>query len=147
MLWKWVSRHRLFNLGTSTCLGLNTSDATQPLGTFECDVSAPMLWWRCSGSVLYGASQWRVAVAGRALVVKKNSHHEWKKYNTPRERPCSHPYEGTLIIRRLSHSRFVCFFFYINMWCVFTCRCPPAAGECTRHALRLSLQIQQQVVL
>uniref|UniRef100_A0A8C2WSQ2 Phospholipase A2 receptor 1 n=1 Tax=Cyclopterus lumpus TaxID=8103 RepID=A0A8C2WSQ2_CYCLU len=93
MLWKWVSRHRLFNLGTSTCLGLNVSDATQPLGTFECDAAFPVLWWRCSGNVLYGVSQWKVAVAGRLVVVKKNSYHEWKRYSTPREGPCSHPYE------------------------------------------------------
>ncbi|XP_056268990.1 secretory phospholipase A2 receptor isoform X2 [Pseudoliparis swirei] len=93
MLWKWVSRHRLFNLGTSTCLGLNVSDATQPLGMFECDAALPVLWWRCSGNVLYGVSQWKVAVAGRLVVVKKNSYHEWKRYSTPREGPCSHPYE------------------------------------------------------
>lgn len=94
MLWKWVSRHRLFNLGTSMCLGLNISDTTQPLGTFECDMAFPVLWWRCSGNMLYGASQWMVAVAGRLVVVKKNSYHEWKRYNTPREGPCSYPYEG-----------------------------------------------------
>lgn len=94
MLWKWVSRHRLFNLGTSTCLGLNMSDTTQPLGTFECDLALPMLWWRCSGNMLYGPSQWKVAVAGRLVVVKKNSHHEWIRYNTPREGPCAYPYEG-----------------------------------------------------
>lgn len=97
MLWKWVSRHRLFNLGTSTCLGLNISDTTQPLGTFECDTAHPVLWWRCSGNMLYGASQWKVAVAGRLVVVKKNSYHEWKRYNTPREGPCSYPYEGTTL--------------------------------------------------
>ncbi|CAK6970766.1 secretory phospholipase A2 receptor [Scomber scombrus] len=93
MLWKWVSRHRLFNLGTSMCLGLNISDTTQPLGTFECDMTLPVLWWRCSGNLLYGASQWKVAVSGRLVVVKKNNYHEWKRYNTPREGPCSYPYE------------------------------------------------------
>ncbi|KAM8876938.1 secretory phospholipase A2 receptor [Synchiropus picturatus] len=93
MLWKWVSYHRLFNLGTNTCLGLNISDTTQPLSTFECDTSPALLWWRCSGNMLYGASQWKVAVSGRLVVVKKNSFHEWKRYNTPMEGPCSHPYE------------------------------------------------------
>ncbi|XP_068609504.1 secretory phospholipase A2 receptor [Brachionichthys hirsutus] len=93
MLWKWVSWHRLFNLGTGTCLGLNLSESTQPLGTFECDMTAPVLWWRCTGNMLYSASQWKVAVAGRLVVVKKNSYHEWKRYNTPREGPCSDPYD------------------------------------------------------
>uniref|UniRef100_A0A8C5D7B1 Phospholipase A2 receptor 1 n=1 Tax=Gouania willdenowi TaxID=441366 RepID=A0A8C5D7B1_GOUWI len=93
MLWKWVSRHRLFNLGTSKCLGLNVSDSTQPLSTFECDTQLPLLWWRCTGNMLYGASQWKVAVSGRLVVVKKNIYHEWKRYGTPREGPCSYPYE------------------------------------------------------
>ncbi|XP_061743297.1 secretory phospholipase A2 receptor isoform X2 [Nerophis ophidion] len=93
MLWKWVSHHRLFNSGSSTCLGLDISDAVQPLAMFECDTSHPVLWWRCRGHMLYGASRWKVAVAGNAVVAKRNSYHEWKRYNTPREGPCSNPYE------------------------------------------------------
>lgn len=94
MLWKWVSRHRLFNVGTSKCLGLNISDTTQPLGMFECDMSVPVLWWRCKGYMLYGASQWKVAVTGRLVVVKRNSYTEWRRFNTLKETPCSYPYEG-----------------------------------------------------
>lgn len=94
MLWKWVSQHRLFNLGTSTCLGLNLSNKTQPLGTFPCDTTLSVLWWRCNGKILQGVSQWKVAVAGRLVVVKRNVHHLWKRYNTDKEGPCSQPYEG-----------------------------------------------------
>ncbi|XP_037835854.1 secretory phospholipase A2 receptor isoform X2 [Kryptolebias marmoratus] len=93
MLWKWVSRHRLFNLGAGACLGLNVSDPTRPLSMFECDVASPLLWWRCHGNTMYGASEWKVTVAGRSVVVKKNIYHEWKRHDTPREGPCSHPYE------------------------------------------------------
>uniref|UniRef100_A0A669B2C0 Phospholipase A2 receptor 1 n=1 Tax=Oreochromis niloticus TaxID=8128 RepID=A0A669B2C0_ORENI len=104
MLWKWVSQHRLFNLGTSACLGLNISNSMQPLGMFECDVSLPVLWWRCSGNTLYGASQWRVTVVRGLVVVKKNIYHQWKRYNTPREdihtllgnahgMPCAFPFK------------------------------------------------------
>ncbi|XP_056134083.1 secretory phospholipase A2 receptor [Lampris incognitus] len=93
MLWKWVSRHRLFNLGTSTCLGLNASDAAQPLGTFDCDMVFRTLWWRCNGNTLFGASQMKLSVAGRLVVVKKTSYHQWRRYNTPGEGPCSYPYE------------------------------------------------------
>lgn len=96
MLWKWVSQHRLFNLGTGTCLGLNLSNKTQPLGTFRCDCALSVLWWRCNGKVLQGASQWKVAVTGRLVVVKRNVHHFWKRYSTDREGPCSQPYEGKL---------------------------------------------------
>lgn len=96
MLWKWVSQHRLFNLGTSTCLGLNLSNKTQPLGTFRCDTALSVLWWRCNGKILQGASQWKVTVTGRLVVVKRNAHHLWKRYNTDREGPCSRPYEGKI---------------------------------------------------
>ncbi|KAM3625162.1 uncharacterized protein V6R79_007800 [Siganus canaliculatus] len=93
MLWTWVSRHRLFNFGTSTCLGLNISVTTQPLGMFECDMTLPVLWWRCKGHILYGASQWKVGVADRLVVVKKHRYTEWKRFNTIAESPCSYPYE------------------------------------------------------
>uniref|UniRef100_A0A672ISJ2 Phospholipase A2 receptor 1 n=1 Tax=Salarias fasciatus TaxID=181472 RepID=A0A672ISJ2_SALFA len=117
MLWKWVSRHRLFNLGTSTCLGLNISDTTQPLGTFECDMDLPLLWWRCSKNMLYGASQWKVAVAGRLVVVKKNVYHEWKRYNSPREGPCSYPYEEIHTLLGNAHGMPCTFpFKYNNKW-------------------------------
>lgn len=94
MLWKWVSQHRLFNLGTGTCLGLNLLNKTQPLGTFACDTTLSVLWWRCNGKILQGASQWKAAVTGRLVVVKRNVHHLWKRYNTDKEGPCSQPYEG-----------------------------------------------------
>lgn len=98
MLWKWVSSHRLFNLGTGTCLGLNILNTTQPLGMFECDKAYTMMWWRCRGNTLYGAFQWKVTVAGRLVVVKKSDYYEWKRHRTPREGPCSYPYEGDLCL-------------------------------------------------
>uniref|UniRef100_A0A3P9BBN9 Phospholipase A2 receptor 1 n=1 Tax=Maylandia zebra TaxID=106582 RepID=A0A3P9BBN9_9CICH len=116
MLWKWVSQHRLFNLGTSACLGLNISDSTQPLGMFECDVSLPVLWWRCSGNTLYGASQWRVTVVRGLVAVKKNIYHQWKRYNTPREGPCSYPYEIHTLLGN-AHGMPCAFpFKYNNQW-------------------------------
>lgn len=94
MLWKWVSQHRLFNLGTSMCLGLDVANTTQPLGMFECDTAVPVMWWRCRRNSLFGASQWKLATAGQLVVVKKNSYHEWIRYDTNQEGPCSYPYEG-----------------------------------------------------
>ncbi|KAM9765691.1 secretory phospholipase A2 receptor [Menidia menidia] len=117
MLWKWVSQHRLFNLGASSCLGLNASDAAQPLGLFECDGTHPVLWWRCRRNMLYGASQWKVSVSGRLVVVKKNIYHEWKRFNTPREGPCSHPYEDIHTLLGNSHGMPCAFpFNYNNKW-------------------------------
>lgn len=112
MLWKWVSRHRLFNMGSSMCLGLNILDTTQPLGMFECDSNHPVLWWRCLGNMLYGASEWKVTVSGRLVVVKKSIYHEWKRHDTPREGPCSHPHEGNL---KVGHTIYIKYYICLLM--------------------------------
>ena len=93
MLWKWVSRHRLFNLGNSMCLGVNTTNAAQPLGTFECNAPLRNMWWRCNGNTLYGASQLKLALTGMKLAVKRMAYHEWRRYSTSGEGPCAYPYE------------------------------------------------------
>lgn len=56
--WKWVTRGRLFNLGSSLCLGLTTGNYTSrwaksPLGVYTCDREPPRVrWtWNC-GQVL-----------------------------------------------------------------------------------------------
>uniref|UniRef100_A0A665USI8 Mannose receptor, C type 2 n=1 Tax=Echeneis naucrates TaxID=173247 RepID=A0A665USI8_ECHNA len=56
--WKWVTRGRLFNLGSSLCLGVTTSNFTSrlersPLGVYTCDREPPRVrWtWNC-GQVL-----------------------------------------------------------------------------------------------
>uniref|UniRef100_A0A7N6AQA1 Mannose receptor, C type 2 n=1 Tax=Anabas testudineus TaxID=64144 RepID=A0A7N6AQA1_ANATE len=56
--WKWVTRGRLFNLGSSLCLGVTTGNFTSrgdrsPLGVYTCDHEPPRVrWtWNC-GQVL-----------------------------------------------------------------------------------------------
>ncbi|KAK2893561.1 C-type mannose receptor 2 [Channa argus] len=56
--WKWVTRGRLFNLGSSLCLGVTTGNVTSrgersPLGVYTCDHEPPRVrWtWNC-GQVL-----------------------------------------------------------------------------------------------
>lgn len=56
--WKWVTRGRLFNLGSSLCLGVTTGNLTSranrsPLGVYTCDHEPPRVrWtWNC-GQVL-----------------------------------------------------------------------------------------------
>ncbi|KAG8125017.1 hypothetical protein E2320_020310, partial [Naja naja] len=55
-LWTWVSQHRLFNLGSQKCLGLETVKSTNTLKMFACD-SELNLWWRCVGDSLLSTSQ------------------------------------------------------------------------------------------
>ncbi|XP_072330656.1 secretory phospholipase A2 receptor [Scyliorhinus torazame] len=94
MLWKWVSKHRLFHIGSSMCLGLNISAHQQPLKLFNCDSTTGMLWWHCSGKVLTSASQYKLAVGkGRHIVAERTVYDRWKRYMTQDEGPCEYPYE------------------------------------------------------
>ncbi|KAG7505964.1 hypothetical protein JOB18_044116 [Solea senegalensis] len=48
--WKWVTRGRLFNLGSSLCLGLTTGNFSSstdksPLGVYTCDREPPRIRW------------------------------------------------------------------------------------------------------
>ncbi|XP_030649161.1 C-type mannose receptor 2 [Chanos chanos] len=54
-LWKWVTRGRLFNMGSSLCLGVTVGNLTvggdkSPLGVYTCDREPPLVrWvWSCS---------------------------------------------------------------------------------------------------
>lgn len=97
LLWKWVSRHRLYNLGTSRCLGINTTKLQPDVGVFECDVSLPTMWWRCGGgSMLYGAMNNKLAVVDSKVVVKKAVMQQWRIYGAAGEGPCAYPYEGKM---------------------------------------------------
>ena len=49
-LWKWVSRSRLFNLGSSLCLGITVGNSSRggertPLGMYTCDREPPRVRW------------------------------------------------------------------------------------------------------
>lgn len=48
--WKWVTRGRLFNLGSSLCLGMTNGNLTgsgekSPLGVYTCDREPPRVRW------------------------------------------------------------------------------------------------------
>lgn len=46
--WKWVTRSRLFNLGSSLCLGMatgNSSAGRSPLAVYTCDREPPRVRW------------------------------------------------------------------------------------------------------
>ncbi|XP_072516908.1 secretory phospholipase A2 receptor [Salminus brasiliensis] len=118
LLWKWVSHYRLFNLGTSQCLGLNTTIRQQAeVGIYECDFPLYTMWWRCRGNVLYGASQNKLATMGTKVVVKKVSLHEWRIHGAAGEAPCAYPYEEIHTLLGNVHGRpCVMPFQYNNKW-------------------------------
>ncbi|XP_048455173.1 secretory phospholipase A2 receptor [Rhincodon typus] len=94
MLWKWVSKHRLFHLSSSMCLGLNISAKQPPLKLFNCGSIIPILWWHCSGKVLTSASQYKLTVGqGQSIIAERTVYDRWKRYMTQDEGPCEHPYE------------------------------------------------------
>ncbi|XP_006636684.2 secretory phospholipase A2 receptor isoform X1 [Lepisosteus oculatus] len=117
MLWKWVSRHRLFNVGSSMCLGLNTTNAHQPLNMYECDSTLTTLWWRCSGNTLFGAAHFKLTTNGRLVIAKRTGYHQWKRYLTLDEGPCSRPYEEIHTVQGNAHGMPCVFpFKYNNKW-------------------------------
>ncbi|XP_078084408.1 lymphocyte antigen 75 [Mustelus asterias] len=77
--WKWVSAHRLFNIGSKTCLGLDSYNKEQPLKMFECDAEVTTLWWRCNNSTLYGSSSYKVTVKNGSPSVSINATDAWKQ--------------------------------------------------------------------
>ncbi|KAK9966427.1 hypothetical protein ABG768_003538 [Culter alburnus] len=118
LLWKWVSRHRLYNLGTSRCLGINTTKLQPDVGVFECDVSLPTMWWRCGGgSMLYGAMNNKLAVVDSKVVVKKAVMQQWRIYGAAGEGPCAYPYEDIHTLQGNSHGMTCSIpFRYNNKW-------------------------------
>ncbi|XP_054685920.1 secretory phospholipase A2 receptor [Grus americana] len=118
MLWKWVSNRRLFNIGRSTCLGLNISRPEQPLSMLECDSTQYSLWWNCDGRALVGVSEYKLAVENsKRIVARKKSTYHWKQYMSYDEDLCEHPFQETYTLLGNSFG-FPCIFpfKYNNKW-------------------------------
>uniref|UniRef100_H3A293 Lymphocyte antigen 75 n=1 Tax=Latimeria chalumnae TaxID=7897 RepID=H3A293_LATCH len=81
LLWKWVSQHRLFNLGAKQCLGLSTSKPKSLVKMFECDENV-ILWWKCNEGMLYSASHYTLALVNGSVTantVDTRKKDEWDK--------------------------------------------------------------------
>ncbi|XP_073490174.1 lymphocyte antigen 75 [Aquarana catesbeiana] len=91
-LWQWGSSHRLFSLESQKCLGLDLSKSQEPLKLVPCD-SKLMLWWRCSGGHVYGASGYGLGVKNGTVTAILQSKDEWKVNGTS-ENICEAPYHA-----------------------------------------------------
>lgn len=93
-LWTWVSQHRLFNLGSRRCLGLNITRASKPLEMIECD-SNLILWWRCADDLIVTANGNKLTLKeeGKTLTTSKDSSDSWRRNNSS-DVICKYPYHG-----------------------------------------------------
>uniref|UniRef100_A0A8C3S4D6 C-type mannose receptor 2 n=1 Tax=Chelydra serpentina TaxID=8475 RepID=A0A8C3S4D6_CHESE len=123
--WKWVSRNRLFNLGTMQCLGVswqgvNSTAAVQSLATYECDRESVNMRWSCR-SLGEHLSQYLNAKAGNLSLAPAERGDQarggqWSVYAT-REDLCSSPYSEIYTIQGNSHGKPCTIpFKYDNQW-------------------------------
>ncbi|XP_043550432.1 lymphocyte antigen 75-like [Chiloscyllium plagiosum] len=89
--WKWVSEHRLFNIGSKKCLGLDPYNRKQPLKMFECDAEITSMWWRCRGDTLYGSSSYKLTVKQDSPTVSIDATDAWKQWGGDND-VCEQPY-------------------------------------------------------
>lgn len=106
--WKWVSRNRLFNIGTLQCLAVswkseNTSTTAPVLATYECDRESVNMRWNCrslgdqlSQYLNPRLGNWSVTPAERGDQARGG---QWKVYGHD-EDLCSKPYSGKACKRK-----------------------------------------------
>ncbi|XP_036003691.1 C-type mannose receptor 2 isoform X1 [Fundulus heteroclitus] len=119
--WKWVSQMRLFNLGSSLCLGLNTGNVTYgpqdpPMAMYTCDAEPPRVdWtWNCVEvldklkSLVQSQAFWN----GSAV----SSSAKWRLYGDEQDL-CSKTYQEIYTIEGNSYGR-PCYlpFMYRDQW-------------------------------
>ncbi|XP_026076751.1 lymphocyte antigen 75-like isoform X1 [Carassius auratus] len=89
VLWKWGSAHRLFNMQSSTCLGLEVR--TNMLTMFSCDSDA-LLRWKCHEDIIYTEYQMKLSVGTNDSVTAKiDGKDTWKRGGSS-DNICHQPY-------------------------------------------------------
>ncbi|KAM5280111.1 secretory phospholipase A2 receptor [Ctenodactylus gundi] len=118
MLWKWVSNHHLFNIGSSGCLGLNLSNPEQPLSTYECDSTHVSMKWHCSRKMIVGPLQYMVQVKpDNTVVASRKNLHKWVSYLSSGGDICEHLHKDVYSIKGNAHGMPCVFpFLYNHQW-------------------------------
>lgn len=98
--WKWVTRGRLFNLGSSLCLGVTTGNYTSrwdksPLGVYTCDREPPRIrWtWNCAQVLENFNSYIPLASFSNSSVAPPTTKFKWRLYGNVPDL-CSKIYQG-----------------------------------------------------
>ncbi|XP_076000419.1 C-type mannose receptor 2 [Genypterus blacodes] len=127
--WTWVTRGRLFNLGSSLCLGLTTGNSSSrgdrswsPLGVYTCDREPPKVrWtWNC-GQVLDNLNNYlpSPSLSGNASSHSSQPKAEGLKWTLHGgvQDLCSKTYQEIYTIQGNSHGR-PCYlpFLYDGQW-------------------------------
>ncbi|XP_069791495.1 lymphocyte antigen 75 isoform X2 [Narcine bancroftii] len=89
--WKWVSAHRLFNIGAKKCMGLDIINKTEPLKVFECDILGKALWWRCKDGTVHGSTTYKLAVKNGNPTASIDATDTWKQSGSDKD-ICEQPY-------------------------------------------------------
>ncbi|XP_034510499.1 secretory phospholipase A2 receptor isoform X3 [Ailuropoda melanoleuca] len=115
MLWKWVSNHRLFNIGGSGCLGLNLSNSEQPLSIYECDSTHVSLRWRCNRNTIMGPLQYTVQVNHNNMLVASRKYlQKWISYMSDGGSICEYLHKDLYTIKGNAHGTPCMFPFQYN---------------------------------
>lgn len=92
--WKWGLAHRLFNVESSKCLGLEVRSKKVTLSSCT---STEMLRWRCYDDIIYTEYQMKLsALPDGTVTAKRDAQDAWKRGGTS-ENICQQPY------RRMTH--------------------------------------------
>uniref|UniRef100_A0A1A8PCB3 Mannose receptor, C type 2 n=1 Tax=Nothobranchius rachovii TaxID=451742 RepID=A0A1A8PCB3_9TELE len=107
--WKWVSRGRLFNLGSSTCLGVTTGNinfslVNPPLGVYPCDREPPRVQWTWNCAEVLDKLNSLIRSTGNVFIPSMPNKSKWRLYGEDQDL-CSKPYREIYTIQGNSDGR------------------------------------------
>ncbi|XP_018427204.1 PREDICTED: secretory phospholipase A2 receptor [Nanorana parkeri] len=105
MLWKWGTGHRLYNLGSRKCLGLDLQYPKEPLALIECDSNQRTLSWQCLGGLLIGNDNYKLAAVGEKVVASEELSHKWRPYRSFDDNLCDYNFKEIFTLKGNSRGK------------------------------------------
>uniref|UniRef100_A0A8D0EGD9 Lymphocyte antigen 75 n=1 Tax=Salvator merianae TaxID=96440 RepID=A0A8D0EGD9_SALMN len=112
-LWTWVSRKRLFNLGSQLCLGLDTAKTPNSLKMVDCDSELLTLWWLCAEATIMSASQNKLTLSNEIVTANIHATDRWRRSNSSDD-ICQFPYHDIYTRDGNSYGKPCVFPFLVN---------------------------------